>query len=601
LRQRSKSNVSSRSESSRKNKRRRKDKLFHEDKTNKRRKEKPRDVREVEKAPEPKEIKDKDKEKKRKKKRREKSISPVKAIVADGDSIVVSLNFQKGKDTGSSASSTVKENGDIGRKNVSESDKKGSRNSKNRTSSSISEDKTNDSTTVIKPKSLKKTVLIDLEASPIQEQCIGASPTLIVLSDDEEDTVSKGKLSKSKTPSEEKEKETGLASAISSSENKKDSSPQFSHKTTHSILPELSDMQTQRQSDHSTTGQDDSSANISSHSRGMSLSPTEFIGKSPPAGDFLSKEETADTSMQEKESSFARSPVDSSVDSSKKDPLRTASPADSTPPLPPGTPPPDAPSEPIPLPPSTLPFHVHNGHPMMTPVVTPVPPPVTKPLIGNIPGLFPSGVGGNISVPPPIVIPTPPQPSQLRFTPSGAPNILNPSVLASVASVLYGPVLAARQQQQQSALLSKSIQMAANNFGKNNVGSSMQRSQNPFNSQGGTNRSNNNGQLYGDCDSPMSPNSSDGDDLFEPPTDKSHDSNCSGSSKDKALGSNPSSGVTNAGGPKPRDKASLFDNLFGTPTKKHGPHDRQNKTTKGKPGAPHKLKKKSELYSFVFL
>ncbi|CAL8079511.1 unnamed protein product [Orchesella dallaii] len=144
-----------------------------------------------------------------------------------------------------------------------------------------------------------------------------------------------------------------------------------------------------------------------------------------------------------------------------------------------------------------------------------------------------------------------PQSQAIRYPPP-PPNMLTP-VLASVATAL----LAVRQHNVDNNLAMLGDQMKNRSMGM--MKNTNQRSQPK------AGRSSSGFQSGGGGDSPLSPNSSDGDDLFEPPTDHG-----AGSSK---------KGSGNRNQQKPQ--GNLFDSLFGA--EPSGSRPQQNKPA-SKPG-----------------
>ncbi|CAG7835859.1 unnamed protein product [Allacma fusca] len=580
--------------SSKRSKRKRRDKVNNSsgEKVKKRRE------KEKEKIPEPRDVEDKerekDKEKKKRKRRREKSVSPAKEIFADGDSIVVSLNFQKGGNT-SFGSAASKDGGYTPPlRNTPDSEKKVGR-GRSRRGRSDEKDENG------KPRLLKKTLLIDLETSPIQEQNIGVSPTLIVLSDDEEAEDKHKGL-------EEGSKDTrdGVTVTTSSTDGQNEGGSPYRH----GVAADSTQIHHPNQSDSKL---DDSSFSVSMCT---SISPYEGSNLSPTRGDSLvTSTRDSEMGLTHEDDSRSPSPLSPSLKSSDSKMMmhQPRSPVGSPPPpLPPGSPPEhllhDSRNENAGTPTSSVSSHMSNHQASL-------PSAPGKPLIGNIPGLFPSSgvsASSNVNIPPPIVIPTPPN-SQMRFPPAVNQNILPQNVLASVATALYAPILAARQQQQ-SNLSGKfstptgSMTVSGNKAGQQGSSVLLPKNQNSHShgSGGGirSSRVNSSGMLTGEGDSPFSPNSSEGDDLFEPPLERSQMDSGVGSKQDKAAGgqaSNNSMPSGAAGGGnlgntagKPREKNNLFDNLFGGAPSKKPPihHKSHDKPVKSKSAPHHKSKSK---------
>lgn len=469
----------------------------------------------------------KDKEKRKKKRKKEKSLSPAKAVFADGDSIVISLNFQKPKEALTKEPiDTVDEN----HRNDEESSERKKKRSSGRDSTGSSKSS--------KVKPLKKTILIDLETSPVQEQKIGDSPALVVLTDDEDEF-----RSKSYKGTDQCDKEPDGVSTTGA----------LDDSTSSPTTPVV-------QADSTQVHQNDSQHIILKSSDSQESGAAKLVA-SPARGDSLvtSTRDSIEGNLPNDEE------MESSPNSPKlpeQPPLRIAnlnSPAVASSPL-------------LPTPiiskadsVKSTPTSISHSSSMITSFSALSGPPnptqsLTRPLgIGSIPGLFPSSAStGGIPIPPaPIVIPAPPTP-QLRFPPSS----MNPSIniLASVANALYGPLMAARSAQ---PLISK----------PNTISSQRPTSQTnillPKNQ-------NSHSRRLGDAggDSPFSPNSSEGDDLFEPPEKRFKDTqqgtNASSMAQktDKNLAINAGSSASMAPPPKPKSKLELFDTLFGSPSKK---------------------------------
>lgn len=560
----------------------------------KKEKEKPK---EEEKSKQPKE-KPKEKEKKKKRKRREKSPTPVKAIVADGDSIVVSLSFQKGKTASSSsnappASVTVEERKENG---LDDSTSTESPSKPKPTSSPTKNACNNDPAESIN------------EFNEERERTPSSPAKLSSVTDEEEGTTSADPnsaegVSKSSKPDE---KETEPAKVTSSAGAPCGSNSPFEGERPFNSAPDSTKTTTPQPCEqqeipvnHSVRSSSSPTTEVESNAQGDTLVTS--TGDSIPGAVSLGTEDetksnTSSTpSKQQTESNklFPSLPVKvtaSSVSPRGTTQTTTASGETAT-----ATATTSATSTPV-----------NSGSTSSAPTNTSqssVTPTVLRPLIGNIPGLYPSsaiiGGPGAGPVPPPIVIPTPPPPRPVMYTTAGGPStatpMLNPNVLASVASAL----LAVRTQNQPTGgkgqvPTNNNSDMLANNSLMRNFHTLGPKPQN-FNShqqnlQGVLgNRSYNQGQDSGGGggggESPMSPNSSDGDDLFEPPMDSSKNGQLFPGMPTAAGAANPNDSFnTSSGANKPNDRGGLFDTLFGVGGAPSGPR-------KPTPNKPEKLSK----------
>ena len=514
-------------------------------------------------------------------------MSPAKAIFADGDSIVVSLNFQsKAKDTSGGGTNGKEPSGPSGGKNETDSADKKKKSSKSQSKGSG------------KSKPLKKTILIDLETSPIQEQNIGVSPTLIVLSDDDDIRDYNGGSSKSKGNSTDRD---GVTVSTTCSGNPHDSNKSPSYHDGHGHGVQADSTQLHLQQPHQSDSGKLSESSL--FSRLASSSPDETGNGTPTRGDSLV------TSTRDSMEGTATHHDDYTLSPFTPPKEPESSPMATTPPLPPGTPP----------------RLESKGDMMSGPSSIPNLPTLSnssgsRPLgIGNIPGLFVSSSmlstpNGGILVPSPVVIPTPPIP-QLRLPQPVTSNLFNQSVLATVANALYGPLMGTPHRMSarpnlsgdgaaQSVSSSGTSRGVSNVIGKKYGGAQLGNSVLLPKDQ--NSHSHGHGRRSGDGggDSPFSPNSSDGDDLFEPPTDGQHDSQLTGSSvtgnstskQDKLdrASTTLSSGDGSSSG-KGKPKSAIFDSLFGTPNKKPSSthHKKPEKIPlKGKSGRHHKSKSK---------
>ncbi|ODM93592.1 PHD and RING finger domain-containing protein 1 [Orchesella cincta] len=504
--------------------------------------------------------KTKEKEKKKKKKRREKSPTPVKAIVADGDSIVVSLSFQKGKTASSS--------------NV-----QSCASSEDRNDSSLDTSANSESSSKQLPKPNNEGGN-NSGFSEEPERAQNSPEKLSNVTDDEEGNVSPPEVSPERSKQTE-EKETEAVKVTSSGGGSCGSNSPFEGERSFSAAADSTKIVTPQQNEQ----------HESSFSRRTSLSPTDVESNAQgdslvtSTGDSIEPPAVADDEST-KSSSTPSKPTEkhfpglshktltSSVSPRFSGTQSSASDTSAT-----------SPATSLSL------SNTSNSQSSSAPVMT-------RPLIGNIPGLYPSNAiintGGAAPVPPPIVIPTPPPPQGIRFSGGSAP-MLNPNVLASVASAL----LAVRQNppgfsqgklpavggmtnnsdttpiRHMNVLAPRTQNFSLQSTSRSGGGNSFSQSQ-----EGG--------------DSPMSPNSSDGDDLFEPPTERTDSETgtnvANGSGKAAKNGQAMCSGgmgndaFNSAGNSsnKPRERSTLFDSLFGGGDGQKAAPNKPNKVNKSK-------------------
>lgn len=516
----------------------------------------------------------KEKEKRKKRKRREKSPTPVKAIVADGDSIVVSLSFQKGKTATTPSTAQVNDTAEERNENsMGTSENSESNNNKQLNKLSIESAEGNN---------------FNLEA----ERSNSSPAKLSSVTDEEGNKTPTDPCPPSDRSKPQEEKETEAVKVTSSGGGSCGSNSPFEGENSFSAAADSTKIVTPQPSEQHESSFNHSRSSMSptgveSNAQGDSLvtSTDESIEPAAAGDDESSKSNPSSIPSKQAEGGklfpSLSHKISTSAVSPRFQPTQTSTSAENT-----------APPAATTLNSATAPNSATQN---------PVALPVTRPLIGNIPGLYPSSAiitsGGAAPVPPPIVIPTPPPP-QIRFAGSGPPSapMLNPNVLASVASAL----LAVRQNQpniggKMPAISNMNISDTSNSQLRhmNVLGP---RTQNFSTTSSAVRQTTGNsfsqGQDQGG-DSPLSPNSSDGDDLFEPPSERSQsDVAANGAGKVNKNGQyfvNASAAGHNSNDPfgsanKTKERSNIFDTLFGVgqdPGKKAAPM-KPEKILKGK-------------------
>jgi hypothetical protein len=510
-----------------------------------------------------------DKEKRKKRKRKEKSLSPVKAIVADGDSIVVSLSFQKAKEEVPKAPKVTPVS-----KPESSSDKSQAHNNGNNSDCTEDDDssseKAESSSGKPSPRKGTFTINLDLDDSPSRRSSSSRrSPDIIVL--EESNDVSKNKSHDGKKGQDQKA-DSGRNSSSQRIEGLDfvSSSHESSAETAQSNFPLLGDSKT------APSPAERSSKSPYKFSEYFVSSTCGDNGKASSPAVELSSPRVYNATKLQTETSGTQKHSDSSPYSGL-DPARSGSSAANN----------DSGLDKLSPSPEPLP-HNSLGKGMGS---NPLP---NKPMIGNIPGLFPSGFSsgiGGMGTTTPVVIPAPP-----RIIPNtSTSNLLNPAnVLVSVASALYAPLLAAKQQHHStSAISGQSSSNVLSNIQRHGSSAnalfskSLSSHSQPFGLYNNRTK-NGSGEQGGDGgDSPFSPNSSDGDDLFEPPGDGNNSSETGNNNRKGTESSHHQSGSGNSshspsfgkyqGDGSRNEKQNMFDSLFSTAPKKSTSHSKHGK------------------------
>jgi len=523
---------------------------------------------------------DTDKEKRKKRKRKEKSLSPVKAIVADGDSIVVSLSFQKAKEEVPKPPKVTPP----AKPDNSNENTKTANNNGNTSEYSEDDDDSIEKEETVKQPSPKKgtfTINLDLDGSPPEVHDNRRSPDIVVL---DEKTESSKKSENKKA--QEQNSDANKSSSSGSSSQRIDgldfvsSSHECSIDASQNIFSSPGDPKaTPSSAERNSTSKSPykfSDYLVSSTCGDIGKSSSPVVELSSPrvysSGKPNDSQGTSFTNKNRDNSPFNIEETGRSVNNSNSG-------ADK-------------------LSPSPEPLHSANKSGNNS---TPA-----KPMIGNIPGLFPSGFAnslGGISSAAPIVIPAPP-----RIIPNtSTPNLINPNVLVSVASALYAPLLAAKQHGNSTSLGQGGGNLqrhsSTNAFFQKSLNSHSQ----PFGLYNNRTRNGPADQSGEGGDSPFSPNSSDGDDLFEPPGDGN---NVDGNNSNRKTGEHQSGSGNPSGSPQfgnyqnegnRNEKQSLFDTLFSTGPKKAASHSKHNK----KKGSSHMKRsrqksKSTNVFMIVF-
>lgn len=496
-----------------------------------------------------------DKEKKKKRKRREKSISPVKAIVADGDSIVVSLSFQKAKEeppksskSSSSTSSVAHSNTNNANNNnrSSETETRGGGSSgSNNTNNTDTCDEIEAPIANYKATPRKGTILINLDASPSRGEKDLKSPDGSKSEENKSDRDQSSKKSQEdkKNGQDRLESDSETINCVDRLDFVSSSHENSVDNNTHSSSVSLFSVSTPKKSSESPSDKATASASASrspykfgeffvSSTESKSISPV--VEPSSPKSNKGTSELPESSSLSQKSAS-RNSPFQS---------FRSVTLANDTERLEKAAAANKSPSPEILS--SSTPLRQPSSTPSSSTSAT------IKPMIGNIPGLFPSGFSssGLISTPS-VIIPAPP-----KIVPNSTPTSLINN-LVSVASALYAPLLAAKQPNAGPNINSGSSRHNQSN--NNSINLSSVKHGRPNNGMGG------------EGDSPFSPNSSDGDDLFEPPSqgegNHGKDQGMSNNKKNPDqshrssgnIGGNAGNSAKYDGG---MDKRSLFDTLF---------------------------------------
>lgn len=394
----------------------------------------------------------------KRKKRREKSLSPVKAIVADGDSIVVSLSFQKETMDHSAKASSEKTS-------VSKTTKK--------------------SPTKRTPEGTKHKERSSTPKSPSAKKNLDLGT---------EDLSSNSESGSSDTSLVNREKETGASKVSSSGDGSGRPQQRYEPEKLYTGTATATAIT-------KSIGKHDDSGEMQGDS--LVTSTRDSLEPSALPEDDYANSATSPVHLKQASLETTKLPIPS-VTSSAHSPRAQGGPT--LPPQLPGVgqgPPPVANVNPNPTQKSSTAAE-------MQPTVAPIPP-VSVPIS---------------------------QSQAMRYPPATSTNLLNP-VLATVASALF----AARHQAPPSATVVGD--QLRGRTGTTPVKNPNSRSQGKRSNQ----------MLFtGGDGSPVSPNSSEGDDLFEPPTDH-------------GPGPSKKPGGQGKAPPTVGTMASLFDSLFGDPGK----------------------------------